>query len=249
VVDHVDPIEQFSKTHPRLLAMIVRLGENVAFTLANTTLFVYDQERSRVERWSSDTIGTNLGVEYERFANPSSRSLKAAHTILDERDLADDIAIYVGGLEPIYNIRTLLEAARLLEGWTLLIIGTGSLIEEVRKADRGSDSVCFVGTVPHETVPGLLAASDVGVSLVDDAHTLKVLEYGASRLPVVQLDGAARGRFQESMEYCTADPDQVADAIRRAKARETATLGKMSKGFDMSEIAESYMEAIDSVGS
>lgn len=247
VVDHIDPIRQFAKTHPQWLVGGVRVGEDIAFALANTTLFVYEEERARVERWSSRAVKTNLGVDYERFADPGADALAAADDILADRDIRENVIIYVGGLEPLYNVKAMLTAAEKLDDWTLVIAGTGSLEDEAAAADARSDAVTFLGTVPHETVPGLLARADVGLSLVDDAHTLKVLEYGAAGLPVVQLDGAARRRFGDRLRYCTSDPTSIAATVREAEATDPEPLHRFVERFSWREIAGTYIEAVEAV--
>ena len=122
--------------------------------------------------------------------NPPTETIEAAETRLEALDLEEQVAIYVGGLEPIYHVDELLASVDCLDGWSLVVLGTGSLSGRVeRTAERLN--VVFLGTLPHEQIPGYLHAADVEVCLVDDLHTLKVLEYGAAGLPVVQLVGRA----------------------------------------------------------
>ncbi len=129
----------------------------------------------------------------------------------------DNVAIYVGGLDPIYHIEEMVESMEHLDDWSLVIIGTGSLNEFTRTAAEQMGNVEFLGTVPHEDVPGYLHLADVGLCLVDDARTLKVLEYMAAGLPVVQLDGEARARFGDVIEFSSTAPDDVAASIRRSQ--------------------------------
>lgn len=246
VVDHIDPIRQFALNNSAPLTRAVRAAETVAFRLSAATLFVYEEERARVERHASRAIRTALGVEYDRFASPDPAVIEHARTRL-AGTIDGRIAVYVGGLESIYNVGTMLDAVDFLDGWDLLIIGTGSLADVVdqRAADRSD--VHFIGTVPHEEIPGYLAVADVGVSLVDDPHTLKVLEYGAAGLPTVQLDGYARRRFGDRVEYCEDDPASVAAAIERAGDRDPSPLREMAASFDWSAIAETYASVITNV--
>jgi glycosyltransferase involved in cell wall biosynthesis len=160
--------------------------------------------------------------------------------------LKDRVAIYIGGLEPIYNIEALLRAAELLDEWSILIVGAGTLQRRVEDAARTHDSVEFLGSVPHETVPGLLQIADVGLSLVDDSRTLKILEYGAAGLPVVQLEGNARDRFGESLNYCSNDPKEIVTAIRGAQLGGTNMLREVSEQLDWKNIADTYIEVIES---
>lgn len=245
IVDHVDPISQFEANNPRWLAELVHRLENVAFRVADHVLYVYAEEEERVTRFSSATK-TDLGVEYDRFADPSPEIVSRARARLGVAD-GENVAIYVGGLEPIYHIRELLDAAKTLEEWTLVVLGTGSLEELVERAAATDDNIVFPGTVAHEDVPGYLHVADVGVCLVDDPHTLKVLEYGAAGLPTVQVRGRAEDRFDGLVEFCDATPESIARAVERAATSDPEALRAFARDFDWSEIAETYAQLITTV--
>jgi glycosyltransferase involved in cell wall biosynthesis len=88
--------------------------------------------------------------------------------------------------------------------------------------------VTFLGAVPHDQMPGLLAAADVGVAPFDiAAHApltlgfywspLKVFEYMASGLPVVapSIDRLRRivGDGQDGILYDAGDPEGLSRAL------------------------------------
>lgn len=243
VVDHVDPIRQFEETHPRYLAAAVRVGEALAFHVSAATLFVYEEERKRVERYASRAVKTDLGVEFDRLADPDDAVLDRVEDKLSRFDLREKVLVYVGGLEPLYNVEELLAAAKLLDSWSLVVAGGGELEPTVRRAHDGA-SVVFLGTVPHDEVPGYVALADVGISPVDDPHTLKVLEYAAAGLPVVQLDGRARTRFGDWVTYCDPTPDSIARAVEEAADADPTPLREFAERFDYSNIANTYARVI-----
>jgi len=238
IVDHIDPIRQFAETDSRLLAPFVALAENITFRLAEHVLYVYEEERPRVQRYSTGATKTDLGVDFDPIANPSPKVVERANELLPA-DLRSNVAIYIGGLEPLYNIEPLLESVDHLDDWSLVIAGAGSLEDRVRERADG-DQIVFVGSVEHELIPGLLSAADVGVSLVDDPHTLKVLEYGAAGLSVVQVDGCTRERFEDRVIYCRPTPELIADAIRTAGDKDGDRLRSFARQFDWGEIAATY---------
>lgn len=246
VVDHIDPIRQFAETASWPLAAGVCLGEKLAFRLSAATLFVYDEERPRVERFAPRAVQTDLGVSFDRFAEPDDDVVDRATSRLAEFDLRENVAVYVGGLEPLYRIELLLDAVELRDDWSLVVAGTGSLEATVRRAHDG-ESVVYLGTVPHEDVPGYLRAADVGISLVDDPHTLKVLEYGAAGLPAVQLDGRSRKRFGDRVTYCAASPESLAEALDEALDADPDPLRTFAEQFDYESIADTYADVITSV--
>lgn len=247
VVDHVDPIRQLAETVSWPAASVVERLENLAFSRSDHTLYVYAEERPRVESHAPRTTHTSLGVDFDRFADPADHVLEAARDRLSESDLRSNVALYVGGLEPIYHVRELLEGVEHLDDWSLVVLGAGSMADEVSAAASDSSAVVHVGTVPHERVPGYLHAADVGVSLVDDPHTLKVLEYGASRLPTVQLAGRATSVFDGLVQLCRAEPRSIADAIERARDMDGATVDEFqafAETYRWERIAGDYSEAL-----
>lgn len=239
IVDHIDPIEQLRATENEAIVRVTRRMEHLAFRLAAHVLYVYPEEKSRIAGRATKLSRTNLGVEYDRFANPDPAVVDQAERQMDE--LNRKVAVYIGGLEPIYNIEPLLAAAKELENWTLLIIGTGSLESDVEEVSRESDTVRYLGQVPHEQIPGYLNCATVGVSLVDDPYTLKLLEYGAAGLDVVQLEGQAESRYGGLVEYCTIEPENIASAIRRCRQTDRGSaLQTYVKQYDWKQIAEAY---------
>lgn len=248
VVDHVDPIRQFEDTHPQWLATLVRLFENASFSLADHVLFVYSEERKRVTRYAENFSETDLGVEVDRFRDPDSEFVSTAKKRLDEHGVGENVVVYVGGLEPIYHIEELMTAMSHLPTWSLVVIGDGSRREAVVNAADEHENIHYLGLVSHELVPGYLHMADIGISLVDDPHTLKVLEYGVSDLSVVQEAGRAEKRFGDRVVYTDPEPRSIASAIERAGARESnSELRTFAAEFDWADIAEDYAEAITSV--
>lgn len=243
VVDHVDPIRQFKETHPRWLATVVEFGEVLAFRLSAVTLYVYEEERLRVERHAPRAMKTDLGVAFDRFADPGDDVVERARARLAEWNLRENVIVYIGGLEPMYNVGALLDSVELLDDWSLVVAGAGELEPTVRRAHDG-ESVVFLGTVPHEDIPGYLAVADVGACLVGDPHTLKVLEYAAAGLPVVQLDGRARDRFGDRATYCDTTPDAIARAVEAAASTDPTPLQEFAARFDYDVIADTYERAI-----
>lgn len=248
VVDHVDPIRQFEETHSQWLATVVRILESVTFWTANHVIYVYEEERNRVTQFATASTKTDLGVEYDRFADPDDEILTMAAKSLEVLNLRPNVAVYVGGLEPIYHIRSLLKSIELLDDWTLLVLGDGTLSNDVQRAEATRDDVVYLGTVPHKMVPGYLHAADVGVSLVDDPHTLKILEYAAAGLGIVQRAGRANNRFGDSITYCDASPESIATAIEQAGIQGSAReLRSDVSTFDWSEIADDYAAVLTGI--
>lgn len=217
VVDHIDPIDQLGRGHNRATVAAVAVGEAIAFRVAAHVMVVYERELPRVRRHTNAVTHTRLGVDFDRFADPDD---EVVDRIADRLDGVVNpearILTYIGGLELEYNLDVAIAAMDYLEGWQLLILGDGSERDLIERTAAERDDVIYPGTVPHEEMPGVLATADVGICLLDDPNTLKLLEYAAAGLPAVNLDGKTKERFGDLVEYCSLEPADVARAVRTA---------------------------------
>lgn len=242
VVDHVDPIRQFHETASPLLAKPVDAGERLAFRTADHVLYVYREAARRVPQ--SKATKTTLGVEFHNFAAPPEGTLDAASAILDERDIGRGYAVYIGGLEPIYNVQAMIDAVEYMDR-DLIMMGEGSLRETVEQAAASVDGLHYLGNTVHEMVPAFVNLAGVGLSLVDDPHTCKVLEYGAAGLPVVHLRGRAQDILPDGITYTDADPELIATAVEFATA--SGELTEYAAKRDYATVADDYEVAIEAV--
>ncbi len=132
-----------------------------------------------------------VGADLSRFHPAVS-----AEGVRQREQLGDGLVVtYVGQLEGVSHVETLLEAARLLGGdvrW--LVVGGGFQQAELeRRAHRlGIGArVHFTGFRPSAEIPSLLAASDVVVAQFEDTPAtrakspLKIAEYLAMGKPIV----------------------------------------------------------------
>jgi len=145
--------------------------------------------------------------------------------------------VYTGGIEPWQGIDLLLRsihAVRVEDGIAVhaVIAGDGPMRPNCERlaADLGlSECVRFLGAVPREAVPGVLAGGDVGYS----GHTetqgrdvfrspLKLYEYMAMAKPVVSSSVADARELVVNGEtgflFDAGNTDGLANALRRAYA-------------------------------
>jgi glycosyltransferase involved in cell wall biosynthesis len=105
---------------------------------------------------------------------------------------------FTGSMKPWHGVNQLLDAfsAVRVHNPRVMLVLAGGGPEEARLRDRVAvdpivrDSVRFLGALPHDAIPSLLASFDIGVAPYlpsDDFYfsPLKVVEYLAARLPVV----------------------------------------------------------------
>jgi glycosyltransferase involved in cell wall biosynthesis len=149
------------------------------------------------------------------------------------RNAGDVVAVFAGAFRAWHGAIHLVEAIRRLHARgrhdiRAVFIGEGPELPRVRQASTGLDGITLIGAVPHEDVPAILAAADIGVapfdvaahpSLAHEFHwsPLKIFEYMASGLPVVApriarlADIVGDGR--EGLLYDAGNPDGLADAL------------------------------------
>lgn len=249
VVDHIDPIAQLRRKNGRLKTWLVKRLENFAFSIADHVMVVYEEERPRVAAHATAVTKTELGVDFDAFANPPEDVLEAARDHIASIGYPErQTLIYVGGINPAYNIDTILEAMDLLDGWQFLVLGDGSQRDLVETVASDREDVLFPGTVPHEDIPGYLHVSDVGICLLDDRNTLKLLEYGAARLPTVSIEGDPEAKFEGLVEFCANDPADVALAVRTAATDAPVDeFQAFTRQFGWDAIADEYCSVFRSV--
>lgn len=246
VVDHIDPISHLRRSRGPIVTKTVDYLERLSFRVADYVIVTYEEEYERVDRYAPSVVRTSLGVDYELFSSPPADAVDDARAALDEIGVLESrILIYIGGLEPSYHIRELVASVDHLEGWALVVLGDGAERAFLEQQNRTREDVHYLGTVPYESVPGYLHLADVGVSLVDDPNTLKVLEYGAAGLPAVQVRGAAEARFGDRVMYCTTDPADIASAVERAAAAGETSLDELASRHRWAAIADDYEAALD----
>jgi glycosyltransferase involved in cell wall biosynthesis len=136
---------------------------------------------------------------------------------------------YEGTLGHSYDIRTLLDAALILqrEGHTSVrwnIIGDGPLkrsFEDYAKS-IGVTNVAFYGHVPYDTLRSILRSSDVAVNAITAGSKTslpnKVFDYWEAALPTVSsVDGELRELLeahQAGLYYTPGNPQELASAVR-----------------------------------
>lgn len=252
IADVTDPIEQINHLPSPLYRLLFEF-EQSAIGRADEAMFVYNSSYRTAKQYGVDGQKVDNGVNYHQFNEPDPAVVETATEELDAAGLDDrPIAIYIGGLTPVYHIEAILDTARALDDIQFLFIGDGELSETVSAA-TATENVFYLGTYDYELMPGFLAVADVGLCLVDAEQPLKVLEYGAAGLPVVAVTGELEDRFSEDELWILDRPEALADAVSTLVANPDlaqqygTNLNKRAKRTQWSRIADAYKHAIDRV--
>jgi glycosyltransferase involved in cell wall biosynthesis len=157
-------------------------------------------------------------------------------------------AAYVGRLSPEKGVACLLDAWRALPGAPgLAIAGSGPEEARLRERARGIPGVRFLGEIPRERVPEVLAGAAFAVapSLCYEAFPTAVAEAMAAGRAVVASDAGAMAELVEhgasGLLFRSGDRASLASACRRLldDAELAAALGREARARYAEELAPS----------
>lgn len=133
--------------------------------------------------------------------------------------------IFAGNHGLLYSMKTVLDAAEQLENYTdihMVFVGDGIQKAEMRAeaSRRNLKNITFLDPVPHDRIPLLLAAADVGLipllalPLLEGAVPVKMLELMACARPFILAGGSETSGHiaQEAGAAIYAEPEN-ADAL------------------------------------
>jgi len=175
------------------------------------------------------------------------------------KDFSPKRIIFIGRLEKEKNLYSLLEATKELDV-ELIVIGSGSESEGLKTlADRSDLPVRFLGTVPHNSLPGLLRSAGVFILASHYEGNPKVLlEAMACGTPVIGADSPGiRELIDDGVTglLCDPSPDGIRQAIAslisddalRDRLRLNATR-HVVENYSLDRIVELEMEVYKSMG-
>ena len=164
------------------------------------------------------------------------------------------IVMYAGSIGMANGLSMMLEAAALMRGESdvlFVLVGDGqqrAVLEAVAR-ERQLENVKFVGAVPKQRIPELLAGADAGVATLLDiplfrtTYPNKVFDYMACAKPtLIAIDGVIRDVIDQSRGGLFVPPQDaqaLADGVRwlrdnpeEASAMGTRALGYVREHFD-----------------
>jgi glycosyltransferase involved in cell wall biosynthesis len=218
--------EQWGVWRPGWGRVLERRAEVPALQRATLVACGSDLVADEVARLGGDErriLITPTGVDPALFVDAGDRDGVRRSLRLQDRFVVG----WSGSFRGFHALDQLVEAAARVEGVTLLFVGDGPERPRVEALaeDLGVDAR-FTGTVPHDRVPALLSAMDLGVALARPGEPfhyspLKLAEYLAAGLPT--LAPAARhlvsqlGEEQGVSFVEPGDVDSLAERIRELR--------------------------------
>jgi len=252
IADVIDPLSQQSNL-PDLFYRGLHKYE--WFILRNADAAMFAERESFKYSKNVDVNGflVKNSVNYEMFSNPSERKIQFAEDKLTDQgvDLKSPVVMYPGRFVSAYHIDELILASDILDRWEFVFLGEDGKQGLVEQAADTKANVHYLGSYPHEQVPGFLHHADVGLCLVDAERPLKILEYGAAMLPVLGMPGALEKEFsEEQMWFVDPIPEQIASKLEEIQNNRTETrrrcenMLKIAAENSWKAIADKYYEVI-----
>lgn len=139
------------------------------------------------------------------------------------------VVLYQGGIQPQRGLEQLLQAAEMIEGGIIVLLGSGrskpALVEEVKRRGLG-DKVRFHDAVPVGELPRWTACAYVGLQILQNtcfnhysSLSNKLLEYLMAGVPVIASDLPEMKRVIEEtgagLIVDTSDPAAIANAVNQ----------------------------------
>jgi glycosyltransferase involved in cell wall biosynthesis len=180
---------------------------------------------------------TPTGVDLELYAELPDPAPLRRRLGLEDRFVVG----WVGSFRRFHALEQAVEAAAMVPGATLLMVGDGPERTRIERLARDVGvSASFTGTVPHHELPAYLAAMDAAVILAPRDQPfhyspLKLAEYLAAGLPVVApAAGQLAERLTDGVDAIVVPPHDVpalAAALRRLSddPEERTRIGKAAR--------------------
>lgn len=195
-----------------------------------------------------------------RFADTPRVSKSDARERLRSRfginlGIDDKVAISVGRVTPGKRPLELLRFFEKMRGgdsrFKLLIVGSGSLLPEVRRQARGKSGIHVLGYVPDSELPALYQASDVYLSLSPhEAFNLSAVEAASFALPTLLSDISSHRWLLESgrVKGITINSSTTRDDMLKVlEAWKITSQDRVSAELSWDDVSESYLALIEEV--
>jgi glycosyltransferase involved in cell wall biosynthesis len=147
-----------------------------------------------------------------------------------------------GGFIPLQGVETIIDAAKILKDEDILIkiAGSGQTFNKIKHRANNLTNIEFLGNLPLEKVPSLIASSDVGLGIfgtTDKALRVipnKAYEVLAMKKPLItESSKAARELLNDKDVLFTkpGDPKSLAEAILKLKDSKKLRESLASDGY------------------
>lgn len=215
----------------------VKIHRNVDALVALSQETVQEAIAFGISQDKVHLLGNGVDVEIFRKRNSSERNLLRKKLAIN----STHVAIFVGRLEESKNVEGLFEAWSLVDinirkGWQLILVGEGSLRDDLEKLSASlmiSESVIFVGHKPN--IDEWLGASDLYISTSwREGLSNSLIEAMATGLPVVAT--------------CVSGVNELVENNRAGIVAQIGDMNKIAEGINFMMVNASLRNNYGSAG-
>ena len=246
--------ETFERVMPRfLLAPLRRLaGRN--YRSADAITAVATRYLDLVRRYGAACpmhlchIGIDCRIENEecRMENVPSHLHNSPFSILNSTFFR---LVYIGNMSKSYDLATVIDSVRGMDGVTLELAGSGPDEPALRRRAADCPRIVFHGYLPEGELRALLSRSDAGIIPMFDDSCVgvpgKLSDYAAAGLPAVNsLSGetaALLERYSAGVKYSAGDIASFTAAVDEIRKLEKKSDADLFVEFDAGKLYNEYM--------
>ncbi|HUT03193.1 MAG TPA: glycosyltransferase [bacterium] len=174
------------------------------------------------------------GVEFEHFSAAAAQKLPVPAAF---SSVNGPLIGYFGAVDDRLDFDMLLAAAMRHPDWTILLVGPRFGTKSQNELVQSQPNIVMPGLVPYAELPAYLAQFDVAVlpfvlnELTMHIHPTKVLEYLASRTPVVSTPIPDVVKFYSGVVKIASTPHEFIAAVENLLSRPDADA--VERGYQM----------------
>ena len=241
VYDIMDEHSAFSFARRDMRELEARLLRDADLVFAGTNTLA---ERKR--EFAPQVRYLPCGVEFEHFSAAAAKNLHVPPVL---SGVSGPVIGYFGAVDDRLDFDMLLAAAMRHPDWTILLAGPW-LATKSRAEVQSQPNILMPGLVPYAELPAYLARFDVAVlpfvlnELTMHIHPTKVLEYLASRTPVVSTPIPDVVKFYSGIVKIASTPDEFIAAVENLL--NTPDADAVERGYQMAR-ASSWDALVESM--
>lgn len=238
---HEDYPKKLRAEAGRVLGWLAGVMERILLQSVDGVITVNESIASRFRGRGFETIVLMNTVNIASFESHISRAGELAAKYPALKSVRDPVLLYQGSIVPDRGTSVMIEARRRLgRPAGLLIVGDSPVpgyLEDLKDRYSGEPDVTFLGRVPMDDVPGIIARASLGLIILDrtpggdgnheNSLPNKLFDYLAAGVPVVSTDFPEIRRVVEGVPgeapegSCgllvedPTDPDELAACFRK----------------------------------
>lgn len=195
----------------------------------------------------SNVLKNNLGAGANSTVLPNGVDMADADYALRhpmELPFKKPVIGFVGAFEYFIDFDLILNTARAMPEATFLLVGSGRLLNDVRKKAEGLNNIFLTGGVPHKDVFRYIGAMDICLNIfrkIPVSHAacpIKLFEFISMKKPVISTRLDELTYINKNFLMYADTPEEIKTAVQRLMSDHTLRARITTGGYK--EVIENY---------